>query len=127
MHGFMFFMQEIWTLCRIFKRNVSHRRYTAEWREVSTKKHPIISSDPIKYENDHEKHDDQEEIKGIDGRRQLHAGQPIVQPPSSSTIPVISTTGAADANDQDLFGYGDWDDELRSVVELALHPSSICK
>ncbi|XP_024019149.1 transcription factor JUNGBRUNNEN 1 isoform X2 [Morus notabilis] len=39
---------EIWTLCRIFKRNMSYRRYTPDWRELSTKRHhpmdAIISS-----------------------------------------------------------------------------------
>ncbi|XP_062017023.1 transcription factor JUNGBRUNNEN 1 [Rosa rugosa] len=28
---------EIWTLCRIFKRSVSHRKYTPDWRELSAK------------------------------------------------------------------------------------------
>ncbi|KAL6201887.1 hypothetical protein ACLB2K_025599 [Fragaria x ananassa] len=28
---------EIWTLCRIFKRNVSHEKYTPDWRDVSAK------------------------------------------------------------------------------------------
>ncbi|XP_059444648.1 transcription factor JUNGBRUNNEN 1-like isoform X2 [Corylus avellana] len=118
---------EIWTLCRIFKRNVSHRKYTAEWREVSAKKHPIISSDdPIKYEND-----DDQEIKGIDGRTQLHAGQPswtLPQPPIlSSTINPITPRADANDHDEDLFALENWDDELRSVVEFALDPSRLCK
>ncbi|GMN56534.1 hypothetical protein TIFTF001_025651 [Ficus carica] len=29
---------EIWTLCRIFKRNMSYRKYTPDWRELSTNK-----------------------------------------------------------------------------------------
>lgn len=32
--------QEVWTICRIFKRNVSHRKYTpSDWRQSSTKRH----------------------------------------------------------------------------------------
>ncbi|XP_040985744.1 transcription factor JUNGBRUNNEN 1-like isoform X2 [Juglans microcarpa x Juglans regia] len=30
---------EIWTLCRIFERNVSHRKYTPDWRALSAKRH----------------------------------------------------------------------------------------
>ncbi|KAK6947261.1 NAC domain [Dillenia turbinata] len=35
---------EIWTLCRIFKRNVSYRKYTPDWREVSNKSRPSITN-----------------------------------------------------------------------------------
>ncbi|GLT54984.1 hypothetical protein SLA2020_281420 [Shorea laevis] len=119
---------EIWTLCRIFKRNiVSHRKYKADWRELSAKQHPSSSSDNINHEKHHE-----EEIKPvvndrIDERRQLSSSWIAHhEPPSSSSnIPIISTPGAADANDDELFAYGNWDDELRSVVDFALHPSRI--
>ncbi|CAM8952016.1 unnamed protein product [Rhodiola kirilowii] len=29
---------EVWTVCRIFKRNVPSRKYTSNWREISTKR-----------------------------------------------------------------------------------------
>ncbi|KAH7528154.1 transcription factor JUNGBRUNNEN 1 [Ziziphus jujuba] len=32
---------EIWTLCRIFKRNMSYRKYTPDWRELSAKRQPM--------------------------------------------------------------------------------------
>ncbi|KAF5730825.1 transcription factor JUNGBRUNNEN 1 [Tripterygium wilfordii] len=35
---------EVWTLCRIFKRNLTHRKYTSDWRELSTKRSPINRS-----------------------------------------------------------------------------------
>ncbi|PON77167.1 NAC domain containing protein [Parasponia andersonii] len=36
---------EIWTLCRIFKRNVSYRKYTSDWRELSAKvRHPLMDT-----------------------------------------------------------------------------------
>ncbi|KAL6314985.1 hypothetical protein AAG906_029208 [Vitis piasezkii] len=34
---------EIWTLCRIFKRNVSYRKSTPDWRETSAKRKPTNS------------------------------------------------------------------------------------
>lgn len=36
-------LQEVWTLCRIFKRNVANRKYTPDWRELATKRthHPV--------------------------------------------------------------------------------------
>ncbi|KAL5543794.1 hypothetical protein UlMin_007578 [Ulmus minor] len=40
---------EIWTLCRIFKRNISHRNYTPDWRELSTKRQQITDTSPKKY------------------------------------------------------------------------------
>ena len=36
-------LQEIWTLCRIFKRNVSYRKSTPDWRETSAKRKPTNS------------------------------------------------------------------------------------
>ncbi|KAF3438270.1 hypothetical protein FNV43_RR21031 [Rhamnella rubrinervis] len=32
---------EIWTLCRIFKRSMSYRKYTPDWRELSSKRQPM--------------------------------------------------------------------------------------
>ncbi|XP_062115814.1 putative NAC domain-containing protein 94 [Humulus lupulus] len=39
----LLFEAEIWTLCRIFKRNVSYRKYTSDWRELSSK----VRSQPL--------------------------------------------------------------------------------
>ncbi|KAJ4705835.1 transcription factor JUNGBRUNNEN 1-like [Melia azedarach] len=36
---------EVWTICRIFKRSVSHRKYTPDWREQSSgnkRRHPTV-------------------------------------------------------------------------------------
>ena len=36
----MFFfegLQEVWTVCRILKRNVTYRKYTPDWGELSAK------------------------------------------------------------------------------------------
>uniref|UniRef100_A0A7N0V8R3 NAC domain-containing protein n=1 Tax=Kalanchoe fedtschenkoi TaxID=63787 RepID=A0A7N0V8R3_KALFE len=35
---------EVWTVCRIFKRNVPSRKYTSNWREISTQRNPSSSS-----------------------------------------------------------------------------------
>uniref|UniRef100_A0A803QX77 NAC domain-containing protein n=1 Tax=Cannabis sativa TaxID=3483 RepID=A0A803QX77_CANSA len=38
---------EIWTLCRIFKRNVSYRKYTSDWRELSSKVRTTTHQQPL--------------------------------------------------------------------------------
>ncbi|CAN0901950.1 Transcription factor JUNGBRUNNEN 1 [Linum grandiflorum] len=34
---------EVWTICRIFKRSSSNRKYTQDWRELSTSKRPLTN------------------------------------------------------------------------------------
>ncbi|CAN1157942.1 Transcription factor JUNGBRUNNEN 1 [Linum perenne] len=34
---------EVWTICRIFKRSSSNRKYTPDWRELSTSKRPLTN------------------------------------------------------------------------------------
>lgn len=128
---------EIWTLCRIFKRNVSHRKYTPEWREFSANKrsHPIdTSSKTCSVEVNNQEgyinfgapfifHNEKKPavVNHIDDERnQLHVGQlstNIVQPPSPSSFPI---SPGPDGNE--FFTHANWDD-LRSVVEFALDPS----
>lgn len=37
-------MQEVWTLCRIFKRNISYRKCVPDWsRQVSAKRNTLIN------------------------------------------------------------------------------------
>ncbi|GLT54983.1 hypothetical protein SLA2020_281410 [Shorea laevis] len=119
---------EIWTLCRIFKRNiVSHRKYAAGWRELSAEQRPSSSSDNINHEKHHE------DIKPvvndrIDERRQQSSSwiaNHDETPSSSNNIIIPISPGAADVNDDELFAYGNWDDELRSVLDSAIHPSLI--
>ncbi|KAK4594596.1 hypothetical protein RGQ29_018325 [Quercus rubra] len=98
---------EIWTLCRIFKRNLSHRKYTPDWRELSTKRHHAGTSSKAcsgESSNNRESYinfgapfifqnENNNEIKTVNHINnesdQLHVGQlssSIAQPPSSSFI-----------------------------------------
>ncbi|KAG7955291.1 hypothetical protein I3843_11G064000 [Carya illinoinensis] len=148
---------EIWTLCRVFERNVSHRKYTPDWRALSAKRPTATyssseacslesnnregyitfgsSTTPFVNYNDHE-HNERKPVvnHNVDEIwNQLHVGQlsataPVAheRPPSSSGFP-IGSPDRPDENYHALFDCGNWDDELRSVVEFALNPSSISR
>ncbi len=126
--------QEVWTLCRIFKRNVSHRKYTPDWREISNKRQPVaidISSKTCSVDSNsrenylsfgapHIQYSDKKPvINHVNERKQLHADQlsSITQPPS-----MASSSNISSPYENEVFAYGDWD-ELRSVVEFAFGPS----
>ena len=116
-------LQEIWTVCRIFKRNLSHRKYTPDWREfefsrefeLSTKRHQADASSkacsgessnnresyinfgaPFIFQNEHNN-----EIKTVNHinneNNQLHVAQlsSIAQPPSSSTNPQLPSSSSS--------------------------------
>ncbi|XVF18300.1 hypothetical protein REPUB_Repub11eG0009400 [Reevesia pubescens] len=129
---------EVWTICRIFKRNVSHRKYTQDWREIASKGNSIINTTSsqtcsVESNNDDENYisfgapnilqhyaDEKQVVNQINERSQYwHVAdelmstiaQPDAQPPSSS----FSNP------ENDFFTYANWD-ELRSVVEFALDP-----
>lgn len=36
-------LQEVWTICRIFRRNMSHRKSAPDWREMPAKRKPTNS------------------------------------------------------------------------------------
>ncbi|CAN1263326.1 Transcription factor JUNGBRUNNEN 1 [Linum perenne] len=36
-------ISSVWTICRIFKRSSSNRKYTPDWRELSTSKRPLTN------------------------------------------------------------------------------------
>nr|ALC79070.1 NAC transcription factors 93 [Manihot esculenta] len=123
---------EVWTLCRIFKRNVSHRKYTSDWRELSNKRQPAAidtssktcSVDSNSRENylsfgaPHIQYSDKKPVLNhVNERKQLHAEQL-----SSITKPASSMATSSNIQSpywNEAFTYGDWD-ELRSVVEFAL-------
>lgn len=126
-------LQEVWTLCRIFKRNVSYRKYAPDWRELSAKRQPptdknskTCSVDSNRVENYVSfgapliQLDDKRLVAnhGIE-RKQFHVDQSssIAQPPS-----MASSSNISSQYENELLTYGDWD-ELRSVVECAFDPS----
>ncbi|KAL6998957.1 hypothetical protein U1Q18_000124 [Sarracenia purpurea var. burkii] len=125
---------EVWTLCRIFKRNLSHRKCTPDWREVSAKRNPMdASSKTCSVESDsHEsyidfrsapagtRHNEKKNVVNHAGEtNQMLRGQfsSASQAPSAGSY---SNFFSPDVNDQ-FIKYGDWD-ELGSVVEFAADP-----
>ncbi|KAF8412740.1 hypothetical protein HHK36_000709 [Tetracentron sinense] len=121
---------EIWTLCRIFKRNVSYRKYTPDWRETSIKQNPTDSSSKTcssesdnrnKYNTFSASAIQQNETKPVVNyiveRNQSFAGQfsSVAHDPfKASTFP--------NPNGNEFFRDGNWD-ELRPIVEYAVDPS----
>ncbi|XP_010272267.1 PREDICTED: transcription factor JUNGBRUNNEN 1-like [Nelumbo nucifera] len=125
---------EIWTLCRIFKRIVSYRKYTPDWRATpSSKQSPTdscsqtcsLESDNIDNYKNFGAHQVVQEIEKkpafnhIDEMNQLLPNHlnPIAQLPSATLYSSFPNT-----NSYEFIREGNWD-ELSSVVELALDPN----
>ncbi|XP_050370424.1 transcription factor JUNGBRUNNEN 1 [Argentina anserina] len=63
---------EIWTLCRIFKRNVSHKKYTPDWRDLSAKQSSSKKCNMITNE------DRNQESTNIDGEAYINFGDSTI-------------------------------------------------
>ncbi|XVF18301.1 hypothetical protein REPUB_Repub11eG0009500 [Reevesia pubescens] len=127
---------EVWTICRIFKRNVTLRKYTPDWRELAAKRSStaIPSSQTCSMEsNSHENfitfgssinvenYDEKPVVNYINGRSQWHAKQlssSIAAQPSSMAS---SSSFSNYQENNDFFTHANWD-ELKSVVEFDLDP-----
>ncbi|XWS10270.1 hypothetical protein CRYUN_Cryun39dG0061200 [Craigia yunnanensis] len=131
---------EVWTICRIFKRNLSHRRYTPDWREIAAKRNSNTNTTSsqtcsVESNNDEENYisfgapilqhydDEKQVVDQINGRSQywhVAADQlsTIAQP---AQPPLIAPSSSFSNPENDFFTYANWD-ELRSVVEFALDP-----
>ncbi|CAK7355479.1 unnamed protein product, partial [Dovyalis caffra] len=126
---------EVWTLCRIFKRNVSYRKYTPDWRQLSTKRQqpPIDTSSKIcsQVESNYtqesymsfgapliQHYDIKPPVNHVNEGKPLHVDQLsyTAQPPSMASSSNISSPYG-----NEIFTNGDWD-ELRSVVDCAFDP-----
>ncbi|KAG2317894.1 hypothetical protein Bca52824_021016 [Brassica carinata] len=128
---------EVWTLCRIFKRNVSSRKYTPDWRELAGGKR--MKPQKSKYQEAYISFGDNESSSSTNNinvmerkdnyernvfqlQQTPHQHQPI---PADTTITTqVENTVPHFSNDNihDIT-YENWD-ELRSVVEFAFGPSS---
>ncbi|EEF48801.1 transcription factor JUNGBRUNNEN 1 [Ricinus communis] len=130
---------EVWTLCRIFKRNVSHRKYTADWRELSTKHQPAIDTSSKTCSVDSNSRENylsfgdpaiqysekKPVFNHVNERKQFyHADQlsSIVQPQSMVSSSIISSNISSPYGNE--FFSGDWD-ELRSIVEFTFDPTPL--
>ncbi|KAJ7982014.1 Transcription factor JUNGBRUNNEN 1 [Quillaja saponaria] len=143
---------EIWTLCRIFKRSVSHIKYTPEWRELSSKRHSVEkSTKTCSMESNYSNQDayinfgannsntcfSGEQHRPVitnytsnqrnDQFDHHHAGDQLkyssMLQPQMITTPSPSFRVNHETNEFFNFNDQNWD-ELRSVVQFALGPSN---
>lgn len=129
---------EVWTICRIFKRSVSHRKYTPDWREIASNRTSTATPSPQIIcsmglgSNIHEtciafgsplvqSCDEKPGFSGMNGRNQWHAEQLSIAQPSSMAS---SSSFSSCPENNDFFTRANWD-ELKSVVEFAFDPFSV--
>ncbi|KAK8698365.1 hypothetical protein V6N13_114487 [Hibiscus sabdariffa] len=129
---------EVWTICRIFKRNVNGRRNTPNWGRTDAKRSstsngngmPSYQSCNVEYSGSHEiyisfgsqiveDYEDEKAAAMVDNMmnngscpRQWHGEQSMASSSSSSF---------SNCPENDFFTNANWD-ELKSVVELDLDP-----
>nr|QCY50839.1 NAC16 [Diospyros kaki] len=128
---------EVWTLCRIFKRNVSsYRRCASDWRssEATVRRGAVeASSKTCSVESDDQSNESyidfrtpaigQNEKKHLVGHGYEANHMVAGQLNSISAAPSMASSYSSLNYGQEMneFKYGDWD-ELRSVVEYAVDP-----
>lgn len=122
--------QEIWTICRIFKRTVSYRKYTPEWGVSSSiKQNPIeTNSKTCSFESvDEEKHQylGSSSIQQIEKKPFICINEDKSQLPSDQYNSIAQSPLTAlyssfpSANSSEFFRQGNWD-ELGAIVDFAL-------
>lgn len=128
-------LQEVWTLCRIFKRIPSFKKYSPNLKDTTalTKSNTVNSNtSTLDSENckpylicrDPEMMQQLKPVFGqVDEKKHLFLGQfgqlPHLQPPSTP-YPTFWNHNVEDY----AFANENWDD-LRSVVQFAIDPSSV--
>lgn len=131
--------QEVWTLCRIFKRTPSFKKYTPNLKDSTsvTKSNPVNSNtctldsesckpylicrDPLMMQQIERK----PLVGQIDEKKPLFMGQfgPLPHHQTPSTTPYPNFWNHQNVDDY-AFTNENWD-ELRSVVQFAIDPSSV--
>ncbi|KAI3408729.1 NAC domain-containing protein [Psidium guajava] len=133
---------EVWTVCRILKRNVSYKKYTPDWRELPSKQPTATVVDPSSSKTfsmectDRENyinfgapvnvtdyhHNEKKPI--VLGHRSPEKNQHQMQLGAFSSTSHLQAPSVASSSSQyssdvmDHLNYENWD-ELRSVVEFA--------
>ncbi|XP_043689336.1 transcription factor JUNGBRUNNEN 1-like isoform X2 [Telopea speciosissima] len=126
---------EIWTLCRIFKRNVTYKKYTADWRgnSIINQSSTDSSSQTCSSESENREKcknygvavtqqiEKKPTINHFDERNQLFSTQlnSIAQAPFTTLY-----SSFPNGNGNDFLKEGNWD-ELASIVEFAIDPTFV--
>ncbi|CAK9157767.1 unnamed protein product [Ilex paraguariensis] len=124
---------EVWTLCRILKRNLPYRKCIPDWRELPAKRNSADASfktnSSIEFDNRQgyisfsapvvQQIEKKPFVNHVDVTNQLLVGQlsSMSQVPSSTA----SYSSFFSPNMEELLKHGDWDD-LRSIVEFTADP-----
>ncbi|XP_059452085.1 transcription factor JUNGBRUNNEN 1-like isoform X2 [Corylus avellana] len=124
---------EVWTLCRIFKRIPSYKKYAPNWKEPAAKLNSTDScsktcgfeSDNISFEDSViQQNESKPFIQQVDHERNHYF---VGRLNSSAQAPFPSAYSSLwNPSADDFFTNGSWD-ELRSVVQLAADPSQVYK
>ncbi|XVE52895.1 hypothetical protein DITRI_Ditri02bG0160800 [Diplodiscus trichospermus] len=129
---------EVWTICRVFKRNMSHRKYTPEWREIAAKRNSISNKirsqacSTVDSNTDEEnyisfgapvlqEYDDEKKVVDQTNGRCQYWHVAVDQLSTVAQPPLVSPSSSFSNPEHDFFTYASWD-ELGSVVEFALDP-----
>lgn len=124
-------LQEVWTICRIFKRNQSYRKYTPERGELSTKRNSTTNGRTKTWNGELAKcrevynnisfgassgvEDDDDEKKAVNVVGRNWAWQVGISEPESCSSTVLSEEA------REFFTNGNWD-EIASVMDYAFDP-----
>ncbi|XP_068337055.1 transcription factor JUNGBRUNNEN 1-like [Pyrus communis] len=130
---------EVWTLCRIFKRIPSYKKYTPDFKESTTRQNPTDSSSKTcSFESGiycSELHVGLEDsvFQRIERSKPIHVDEQVdetnhwlggeLDPIYDPTHFATTYSSFRNPSDGDFFTNGNWD-ELRPVVQLAVDPSS---
>lgn len=127
-------LQEVWTLCRIFKRIISHRKFSPNWKQTATKLNPTDSiPKACSLESDNseayssfedlviQQNDRKPFIHHVDERDNIF----LAHSNSTGQVPFPSSySNFWSPSADDFLTNGNWD-ELRSVVQLTIDPSHV--
>ncbi|PWA92952.1 Elongation factor G, III-V domain-containing protein [Artemisia annua] len=113
---------EVWTLCRILKRNVSNRKIVPDWKELSIKRNPVVDAGSKSCSEDSD-HEMKSYISFQNPSIQLNHEKNLYDHTNGMNhLTAISrfTDQAPSINLEmnEFIENGDWND-LRSVVEFA--------
>lgn len=138
---FLWLSQEVWTLCRIMKRNAAHKKHSTTWRKLSAKYDSadrtskacnVESTKPVSYFNcsapviQYQNHENPT-VYHANELSHMHLGNEwehshVDHHQLSSQHPSMgSSSSFTNSDGNELFTNANWD-ELRSVVRFAFSP-----
>ncbi|XP_057485114.1 transcription factor JUNGBRUNNEN 1-like [Actinidia eriantha] len=121
---------EVWTICRILKRNTSYKNCIPDWKALSAKKNkPIVDASSKNCSAEFDSTESYIDFRSSEvpvirqNHEKKHFGNHFGETNQTmSQAPfVASYTSFCSPDTNELIKYGDWD-ELRSVVEFAFDP-----